>query len=274
MIGISLTYDITMANKVYMLQSTPQSDLSPQAVERLIKNGYLPLWGAHSQQMTEIYERLRTLLSPVDLQTLPSAIGGNEIRGRFPSISTARRDGIYYGPEVDPYLGDKARDVTACYAAIRVILDEWFQAIVIQYNLPTTMRDGSTFDTLTMAWYTGGNGEALVKHTDFGLLTIGLADGPGLQFWVGDSKDGQWLDLPPNTPYIHTASWLQGHLKATGLTVGDASHRVVNCSKGRFFAGFFYEPSCSSMLDGKTYGKFIEESFDDTYQKEHAKVVL
>src|SRR5208283_6201493 len=113
-----------MAN---MLQST----ISPQTIARLVEKGYLPLQGSHGQQMTEIYGRLKTLLGPADLQSIPSAVGGNEIRGRFPAIQTARRDGIYYGPEIDPYLGAKARDVAACYAAIRAILDEWFQAIVI-----------------------------------------------------------------------------------------------------------------------------------------------
>lgn len=243
-------------------------------VEKLIKEGIIPLTGEDSVKILAAFEQLRQTVTPQLVEKIPESINGIAIRGRFGSGKGARRRGIYFGPDVAAYLPEDARPViSGAYNTLTSIAKSWLDQIAQKYGLNVNKlrpESGDCFDTLTIAIYDGTTGEdtALTGHTDYGLLTVGVADQEGLEIF----QNGSWVPVPAGTPYIHTATWLQRALRQVGVVdIHKATHRVKNCASNRFFAGVFFEPAAQSEMDGKLYSDFIRESFASSYDH-HATV--
>jgi hypothetical protein len=244
-------------------------------IERLIKEGIVELTGYTGESIRAIFREVKTTMIREDLASIPASIGGNAIRGRFSSVVGGRRDGLYYGGEVDEFLHESQRDILRrASLGLRSIANTYLTNICMKYGLKKEdFRLGTCHDTVTLAWYDEVKGDetALVAHTDFGLLTIGMSDAEGLEL----EDNGRWVKIPSGTPYIHTGQWLQSALKAKGVTdVHPAKHRVVNSNVNRFFMGLFFEPAIESIQDGKNYGDFVRDQFADAYKSEHTEVKL
>lgn len=226
-------------------------------VRRLIAEGIVPLEGPDAKVLVEAFHQLQPIITPEFCNTIPV----NGIRGQLEKGPQSRRSGLYYGPEIDPQLPEVHRK--ALQSAMQNCLklaDRWFNDIQKVYNLDLSyLRQGQKFDTLTCAIYEATQDPeiALVGHTDFGLLTLGISNSEGLELY----NNGAWVPIESGKAYIHTATYLQRALQNAGIEAHKATHRVKNCNAGRFFLGLFYEPGVDVAVNGKKYSDFIKESF-------------
>lgn len=249
------------------------SEINKETAQMLTNKGFVELQGHWADGVKTAMLNIKAVLTAEILEKIPESINGISIRGKFIRTNTGRRYGAYFGPEVLPYLpADVAERVKSAMMVLKTIADLCLQQFAIQYGLNIEkLRKGTNFDTLTWAVYEKTEDIALTGHTDFGLLTIGISDGDGLEFHI----DGKWVPVPAGVVYIHTGSFLQMALKELGVkNVAKAVHRVKNCQEGRTFMGWFCDPAVEAVVGGKTYGKFIEEAFSKTYEGEHAEVKL
>ena len=247
--------------------------MSTPDIDRLISDGIIELTGTDAELVTNAFSKLESIVTHDLIDSIPNNIDGNAIRGSFERTSNGKRRGIYYAQSVDKYLNsDHVGIFREAFTDLQTIGLRWLNPIVHKYELPD-FRDGTYFDTLTVARYEAvtNNDTALVGHTDYGLITIGYANQEGLEVY----KDGHWIPIKSNTPYIHTAKWLQRALRRKGVThISKAIHRVKNCYQDRFFMGFFLEPVANFMMDGKSYAEHLRDSFIRSYGSEHSVINL
>lgn len=255
---------------------------TPEQASRFIRDGFAILTGV--DPIKDIFRQVAALDFD-EFEMVPSAVGGLGIQGRLDRNSEGKRHGLYFTPAVSPFLNRSTDELlTTAYNELSAIANRFIQ------HLPhaSDLRRGSCIDVLTVAQYDPTRGDALVAHTDFGLLTFGIANKEGLEIRHG----AEYVRVQPGELYVHTASWLQLYLRQYNITdIGSAEHIVRNIEKGRVFMGLFYEPALDSRIhdisyagwfseasqeartNGITYQQFLVGSFKKTYAGGHPAAV-
>lgn len=243
---------------------------------RLIADGYITLTSRDDvARGLYILDSIKQYVTRDVVLNTPKNIDGVAIRGRLDPAPRIPRDTLYYGPEIAKYLPtDAQKCMDAAFKEMSEIALRHMDDIRREFGL-SPCRNGKCFDTLTVAYCREDpTTEFPDGESNYGLISVYIADSPGLQFF--DEHSGKWAEIPRGTICVNTGKWLQRLLESNLVDNVSASRfRVYQAPKNALFVGFFLEPSISSTIDSSTtYAENIRSMFATSYRGEHPDVKL
>lgn len=182
------------------------------------------------------------------------------------------RQGVYINSSIFDVVPE---EITVLYKLMHNTISSIFNDIIIHLGLNDSNKirtqEETPHDTLIIATYPETS-DKLDGHCDFGILTIAIADKPGMRIKL---PNGEWYDQQEYDVIVHMNTWFEVYLRERGVKTTAAYHEVSNVPAGRLFCGMFYSPDDTSVLaiNGEeiSFKDFLIKSLDSLYHEERSR---